>query len=181
MQTIKILHRHTQEVLFECEVPKHHNKGVAKGKALLKAIENSKELNYANLRGCVLRGGELSGAQLKEADFTNSDMFRTDFYGTNLEGADFTNAVLVYCVFDYGFAESVNFTNACLPNSSFLNASLRNANFTDAKLKGVIGDGLELFSIQTDPYPITVWGDVIQIGCQRHYRYMESIIRPLNI
>lgn len=168
MQTVKILHRYTQEVLFECEVSKSFREGEAKGQALLKAAETPIDLSYADLRGCVLRCGDLEAAQLDGADFTDSDMLETNFYGSELTKADFTNAELRNCIFDNVFATSTNFTDADLSNASFMYARLYNANFTNASLDGVIGDGVELFSIQTNRYPVTVWKNVIQIGCQRH-------------
>lgn len=170
MQTVKILHRHTQEVLFECEISKSFGEGEAKGQALLKAAKTHIDLNHANLRGCVLRDsvGELHFTELEGACFTNSNMNGVSFYGSNLEEADFTNAELRNCIFDSINAKNAKFTNAEIEYSSFTFARLYGANFTHANLDGVIGDGLELFSIQTDPYPITVWRDVIQIGCQRH-------------
>lgn len=89
---MKIVNRHTLDVIFEDDLPTMRQ-------TVMAAIAAGKSLEMANLRGADLSclpfsGQSLIGADLTEVNFTKADLTRADFAGTILSRTNFCRAGL---------------------------------------------------------------------------------------
>jgi hypothetical protein len=117
--TIKIHHRWTGAVLFECAADAgmvDATTGALLGFAAKEAVKGDANLRGANLRDANLRGADLCGADLGDADLG----------GVNLSDADLSDANL----------GGVNLRGADLRDANLCGANLRSANLRDANLCG---------------------------------------------
>ena len=87
MNTIKILSRWTDDVLFECETPESLESGLHMRHALGKAVSSRANLSGANLSGANLSGTDLSGANLSGAYLSGANLSGTDLSDAYLSGA----------------------------------------------------------------------------------------------
>ena len=88
MSTIKIKHRYTGAVLFECDAPADLDSGLHLRYALEKATQSGADLSDADLRYANLIDANLSGADLRDADLRDADLRDADLRDANLSGAD---------------------------------------------------------------------------------------------
>ena len=116
MSTIKIKHRYTGAVLFECDAPADLDSGLHLRYALEKATQSGADLSDADLRYANLIDANLSGADLRDADLRDADLRDADLRDANLSGADLSDADLRDADLRY--------------------ADLRDANLRDANLSG---------------------------------------------
>jgi hypothetical protein len=127
--TIRITHRWSGHVLFECEATAEFA-GLSVisriGRAVLKALAGG-----ADLRGANLRGADLGDADLGDADLGYA----------NLDDADLGDADLGYA--NLGYADLGG-------------ANLRGANLRGANLRGANLRGANLRSIRADLYDVLV-------------------------
>ena len=79
---------------------------------------------------------DLSRADLRSADLRSADLSRADLRGADLSGADLRDA------------------------------DLRGADLRSADLWSTIGNQVEIFTFQTNKYPVVICQDRIQIGCK---------------
>ena len=96
------------------------------------------DLSYANLRGANLRGANLRGANLSYADLRGANLSYADLSSADLSSADLRGA------------------------------DLRGANLSSANLRGAIGNNKEMKTLQLGTYIVTIYKEIIQIGCQNH-------------
>lgn len=101
-------------------------------------VKEFKTLIGASLRGAILQWADLRGADLRGANLQWADLRRADLQGADLQGADLRGA------------------------------DLERANLSSANLNHVIGNMKELKTLQLDTWAISIWKDIMQIGCERH-------------
>ena len=93
--TIRIRHRYTDVVLFECDAPDVLDSGLHMRHALEKAVEAHANLRDANLRDANLHGANLSGANLRGADLSGANLSGADLHGASFgEGVTAEQGVL---------------------------------------------------------------------------------------
>ena len=96
MTTIKIKHRYTGAVLYECEAPDGMESVRQMRHALEKAAAAKADLSYADLSYADLRGSDLSYADLRYADLRDSDLCYADLSYADLRDSDLSYADLSY-------------------------------------------------------------------------------------
>ena len=85
----QIKHRHTDTVLFECDVPEDvQSSGMAVRYTLEKAVKDGANLGGAYLTGANLAGANLTGAYLTGAHLRAANLRGADLTGANLGGAN---------------------------------------------------------------------------------------------
>ena len=128
-----------QAWLAERGLPHHDHHGAKPERANLRFTDlRFTDLRYANLRYATLRSTDLRYANLRDADLRSTDLRDADLRSTDLRYAN-----LRY-------------------------ANLRDADLRDASLRHVIGNGKDIKTIQTDPWPIVLTKDVMAIGYEQH-------------
>ena len=150
---IQIKHRYTDDVLFEydCE-----NNTVLK--TLLKGCEMNADLSGADLRNANLRNANLWNADLRNANLRNANLSGADLRNANLSGADLSGADL----------RNADLSGADLRNANLRNANLWNADLSGADLRRCVGNGREIFVLQTDIWHVVFTTEIMAIGCQQH-------------
>ena len=98
MTTIRIKHRYTNVVLFECEAPEDMPAGLHVRHALEQAVAINASLNYASLNhaslnhasldGASLDGVSLDGASLRGASLKHASLDRASLRGASLLGGE---------------------------------------------------------------------------------------------
>ena len=95
MNTIKILNRWTDDVLFECETPESLESGLHMRHALGKAVSSRANLSGANLSDANLSGANLSGANLIGAYLSGANLSDVNLSGANLSDVNLSGANLI--------------------------------------------------------------------------------------
>ena len=115
---------------LDVEIPKDlHDVKKNLGAAVLVALKNKEDLQYAKLRGAILRGAILRGANLRGANLEDADLQDADLQGANLQNA---------------FLRGANLQNAFLQNAILQGANLQNADLLGAFLQGAFLQGADL-------------------------------------
>ncbi len=129
METFKILHRTTGELLFElrCTSLKVALKAAVKAHTNLQGAD----LQEADLQGAYLGGANLQGANLQEATLQGAYLERANLQEVNLFGAFLQRTSL----------EEVNLQGANLFRASLLCADLQGANLRETNLEETILQG----------------------------------------
>ena len=112
----------------------------------------------ANLRGANLRDADLIGVNLSYADLRDADLIGINLRGANLSYADLRDADLI----------GINLSYANLSGANLSGANLSYANLIGANIRYVIGNGMEIKTIQTDTWAITYTSETMSIGFQQH-------------
>ena len=99
-------------------------------------LDNEAGGNRADLRSADLRSANLRSADLSGAVLSGADLSGVYLRGADLSGADLRS---VY---------------------------LRGADLSGANLWNTIGNQVEIFTFQTNKYPVVIYQDRIQIGCK---------------
>ena len=100
-----------------------------------------------------------------------------EFNGVNLAGGFLDGCKFVDCTFRNCELDGVSFVNSYLTNSKFISSSLKGANFTnarlldtsiiDSKINGLIGNTIELKSMQIETYQVAYCDNMLAIGCEQ--------------
>ncbi len=107
-------------------------------------------IEIKNLRGDIL-------VTCDADDLYRADLSRANLYRANLRGADLSGANL----------RDANLSGADLYRANLIGADLSGANLIDADLRA-FGNGRELITAQIEMWPLGIFGDTMQIGCQQH-------------
>lgn len=126
------------------------------------------DLSGENLRFANLRGKNLAEANLVGADLGNADLGWTNLFHSNLGSVNLENANLEWSNLFRANLKNANLKNANLSEANLGWANLKNAILTEADLRFALGNGEEIKTFQTDPWPIVIAGDQMAIGCQQH-------------
>ena len=87
---------------LDVKIPKDlHDEKKNLGAAVLVALENKENLQYAklqdaDLQGAKLRGAKLQGANLRGANLRDADLQNADLFGANLQDAVLSEANIKY-------------------------------------------------------------------------------------
>ena len=153
MSAIQIRHRHTDAVLFECEVPAGLKSGLHMRHALEQASATRAYLAGAILDGAYLDGANLAGANLAGANLDGANLDGANLDGANLDGANLARANL----------DGANFDGANFDGANLARANLAGATFGDGVTasRGV----LQVLGLR---WVVTVFDAHMLIGCQMH-------------
>ena len=99
-------------------------------------------IGHSSGKRANLRGANLSYADLRDADLIGINLSYANLSGANLSGANLSYANLF--------------------------ANLSYANLIGANIRYVIGNGMEIKTIQTDTWAITYTSETMSIGFQQH-------------
>jgi hypothetical protein len=108
----------------------------------------------------------------------SDDSFRCiEFNGVDLSGGFLDGCKFVDCIFKNCELDGVSFVNSYLTGSKFISSSLKGANFTnarlidtlivDSKINGLIGNAIELKSMQVETYQVAYYDNILAIGCEQ--------------
>ena len=97
-------------------------------------------------------------ANLSCADLSRANLRGADLRGANLRGADLSSANL----------RGADLSSANLSSANLSSADLRGADLSSADLRGAIGNNKEMKTLQLGTYIVTIYKEIIQIGCQNH-------------
>ena len=161
MSTIKIKHRFTDAVLFECEAPADLDSGLHLRYALEKATQSGADLRYANLRyanlryanlsGANLSGANLSGANMSDANLSGANLSGAKLSGADLSGADLRDADLRDAYLRYANLSGANMSDAKLRGADLSGANMSDANLSGANLSGAAGADLAIATTRILP------------------------------
>jgi len=144
--TIRITHRWSGHVLFECEATAEFA-GLSVisriGRAVLKALAGDADLGGADLRGADLGGADLRGADLRGADLRGADLGDADLRGADLGGADLGDADL----------RGADLGGADLRGADLRSADLRGADLRSANLRSIRADLYDVLVNARDEAP----------------------------
>jgi hypothetical protein len=146
--TIKIHHRWTGAVLFECAADAgmvDATTGALLGFAAKEAVKGGANLSDANLRGANLRDANLCDANLRDANLSDANLRDANLSGANLRDADLRSADL--CDADLCDA---NLRDANLSDANLRDADLRDANLCGVNLRGANLRGANLRDAKQD-------------------------------
>jgi uncharacterized protein YjbI with pentapeptide repeats len=116
-------------------------------------IEPKADLRWADLRWADLHGADLRQANLRGANLYGANLHGADLRGANLRGANLRGADL---------------HGADLHGANLHGADLRRADLSEAHLRGAIGNGKEIKTLQLEKYIAVITKNVIAIGCEQH-------------
>ncbi len=125
-------------------------------------------LRGANLRDADLRDADLIGVNLSYADLRDADLIGINLRGANLSYADLRDADLIGINLSYANLSGANLSGANLSYANLSGANLSYANLIGANIRYVIGNGMEIKTIQTDTWAITYTSETMSIGFQQH-------------
>jgi len=160
------------------------------------------DLTGANLGGANFGGANLTGANLTGSNLTLSDLEGADLTGANLGGANLTGANLIRANLEcanlgganlggayLGGANlgGANLTGAYLGGAYLGGANLGGANLTGSNLTlvylyNVIGNMIEISSMQIETYRLTFTSELLQIGCRifEHHEWFNFRDEEIN-
>ena len=145
MTTIKIKHRYTGAVLYECEAPDGMESVRQMRHALEKAAAAKADLSYADLSYADLRGSDLSYADLRYADLRDSDLCYADLSYADLRDSDLSYADLSYADLRYADLRDSDLCYADLSYADLRDSDLSYADLSYADLRGSdLGEGKKL-------------------------------------
>ena len=121
-----------------------------------KWLNNGGDGKRANLRSADLSGANLRSANLRSANLRSADLSGADLSCADLRGADLSGAYL----------SGADLRCADLRSADLRDAYLSGANLSGAGLWNTIGNQVEIFTFQTNKYPVVICQDRIQIGCK---------------
>ena len=138
----------------------------------------SASLTHANLAGAGIAHANLAGANLDCANLARANLARANLAGASLTYVSLAGANLARADLRDAKLVGVNFSRADLRYANLTNADLTSANIVNANLYGVvfartiIDDGITVnrppVQITGLYYPVTIWTDHMQIGCEFH-------------
>ena len=140
---IEIKNRYDSSVIFSHDVENNSIK-----LTLETAIKEKIDLKNANL----------SNAKLKYSNLRFADLSNVDFYHADLRDSDFSYADL----------SNTDLIDSFLNNSNFSNSALEGSNLNNANLESVIGNMIDIFSMQIEMYEIVFTKDILYIGCKKY-------------
>ena len=111
------------------------------------------DLSYSNLRGSNLSYSNLSYSNLRGSDLRGVDLRGSDLRGVDLSYSNLSNSDLSYSDLSY---------------SDLSNSDLSYSDLSNSNLRGVIGNGIEIKSLQIGTYLVSYHKDILNIGCQTH-------------
>ena len=137
----------------------------------MSALSRDEVIQKLALARAAGRVPDFSNLNLCSAKLWALDLSGVKFFGANLSFADLYNA---------------NLSGATLMNANLSGANLTNAKLTGNNLWGTVGNGKEIFSLQTDIWFVTWTKDTMQIGCQRHsikfwWNFSDTRITSMSI
>ena len=138
-----------QAWLAERGLPHHDHHGAKPERADLRFTD----LRYVDLHSAYLRSANLYSADLRFIDLRDANLSCADLRYVNLCFTDLRDANLRH-------------TNLHYANLNY--ANLYSADLSYANLRYAIGNGQEIKTIQTDPWPIVLTKDTMAIGCEQH-------------
>lgn len=106
---------------------------------------------------------DFSGKNVSKHNFSDALLMSAKFKSAIFKNCDFTQANLTYIN-----ADGASFLGCNLRHADFSRSSLSGVNFEGSNLNGVIGNGKELISINTDRWPVAYTATHMQIGCEQH-------------
>ena len=167
-EKIKIRHRDTNAVLFECEAPADLSSGLRMRHALEKATQARANLARANLVLANLDRANLAGANLAGANLARASLDGANLAGANLDRANLDGASL-----DGANLDRANLARASLDGANLDRANLARANLDGANLAGAkFGDGVKaergIRQVLGLRWPVTIFDNHMRIGCQLH-------------
>jgi len=178
MSAIQIRHRHTDAVLFECEVPAGLKSGLHMRHALEQASATRANLAgaylaRANLAGAYLAGAYLDGAYLARANLAGAYLAGANLAGANLAGAYLDGAYLARAYLAGANLAGANLARAYLARANLAGAYLDGAYLARANLAGAtFGDGVTasrgVLQVLGLRWVVTVFDAHMLIGCQMH-------------
>ena len=127
--------------------------------AVMKAIEEKKPLQFADLRGAHLRdanlsAADLSGADLRDADLRGADLSDADLSDANLRDANLSDADLRGADLSDADLRDADLRDADLSGADLRGANLRDADLSGADLRDANLSGADLRGANEDPIEI---------------------------
>ena len=138
---IKIKHRYTNAVLFECDAPEDMESGLHMRHALEKATQARACLARANLASAYLARANLARANLAGAYLAGANLDGANLAGANLAGAYLARANLDGANLAGANLDGANLAGAYLARANLARANLDGANLAGANLAGAYLDG----------------------------------------
>ena len=127
----------------------------------------SADLRSADLRSADLRSADLSYADLSSTDLRSADLSYADLRSANLSAANLRSANLSYADLRYANLRSADLSSADLSYADLSSANLSYADLRYADYKGfkIKETPIQINNLQ---YPILVFTNHIEIGCELH-------------
>jgi len=140
------------------------------------------DLTGANLGGANFGGANLTGANLTGSNLTLSDLEGADLTGANLGGANLTGANLIRANLECANLGGANLGGAYLGGANLGGANLTGSNLTLVYLYNVIGNMIEISSMQIETYRLTFTSELLQIGCRifEHHEWFNFRDEEIN-
>ena len=138
------------------EILDKHKKWLADEEGGKRANFRNANLSNADLSCANLSNADLSCADLSCANLRNANLSNAYLSNANLSNVDLSNTTLSYATLSYATLSYANLSDAILSNATL--GELRS-------LRGTIGNGSEIKTVQTGQWIVTYTPTQMQIGC----------------
>jgi len=140
---MKILHRHTNAVIYEDDAPtmKETVEAAVKAGSDLRGSDlhgsdlHGSDLHGSNLRGSNLCFADLHGSNLRSSDLRSSDLHGSDLHGSNLYGSNLRGSNLCFADLHGSNLRSSDLHGSNLYGSNLCFADLHGSNLRSSDLR----------------------------------------------
>lgn len=132
------------------------------------AVLDGAGLEGADMVACDLLGASLKNADLRLANMSHAVIEDASFFGALCYGANFAGTYAFRANFHCANLGTASFVGATLRGARFTGANLGGVDFTKADIRGAIGNGKEMVSLQLERWPVVIVAGQMAIGCQQH-------------
>ena len=108
-----------------------------------------------NFSETCLRVSEFRSCDFRDGNFKGANLYASVFINVDLEGSDMSGGFKQHSSFIQCNLRNTNFSGADLSYCNFFGSDLEGADFTGATLTGVIGNGREIKTVQTEEGMVT--------------------------
>lgn len=111
---------------------------------------------------------DFSDTDLSGLDLSNENLININFVDARLISTDFRNSKLNDSVFENAELSCANFSGSDLSSVNFIYSSLDKVNLSDTDLWNVIGNMVEIKSLQLERWAVVYTSDRLQISTENH-------------